>query len=263
MVHGPALPHLADPLMCGHQFPCSGLGWSWCYYFITGGNDIEPRRYWSLIDDRAANDPLVFTIMEEDQGISWLKLPPVQHNVQCLKSESTSRHFQLGEGPIRDLLCDCKTSHNLREWSFEALVLVPHHTQYCSLHNVLGGVQWCPGPDVKTVMSASHSATQHHNYQYSVIIIINTETALDCVKPHQNSKFKEVASPLRLARQIRATQHTTAHDLFCTIMYFCGEYCQMMNTNMLPHKESTTIIIIPGCLAFQGELGKDWALCLA
>ena len=65
MVHGPALPHLADPLMCGHQFPCSGLGWSWCYYFITGGNDIEPRRYWSLIDDRAANDPLVFTITEK------------------------------------------------------------------------------------------------------------------------------------------------------------------------------------------------------
>ena len=34
----------------------------------------------------------------------------------------SSRRFQPGEGPSRGLLCDCKTSRNLREPLFEALV---------------------------------------------------------------------------------------------------------------------------------------------
>ena len=36
-------------------------------------------------------------------------------------NQPASRHFQPGEGPSRDLLCDCKTSRNLQEHSFEAL----------------------------------------------------------------------------------------------------------------------------------------------
>ena len=34
---------------------------------------------------------------------------------RSLKCESTSRHFQPGEGPSRGLLRDCETSRNLRE----------------------------------------------------------------------------------------------------------------------------------------------------
>ena len=36
--------------------------------------------------------------------------------------ESASRSFQPGKGHSRGLLCDCKTSHNLHEPLFEALV---------------------------------------------------------------------------------------------------------------------------------------------
>ena len=39
-----------------------------------------------------------------------------------LNVKPLSRHFQPGEGPSRGLLRDCKTSCNLREPSFEALV---------------------------------------------------------------------------------------------------------------------------------------------
>ena len=47
-------------------------------------------------------------------------LPWGQRLAYCLKCESTSRHFQPGEG-LRGLLRDCKTLRNLREGLFEAL----------------------------------------------------------------------------------------------------------------------------------------------
>ena len=42
--------------------------------------------------------------------------------VQLSVGTGSSRRFQPGEGPNRGLLCDCKTWHNLRQPSFQALV---------------------------------------------------------------------------------------------------------------------------------------------
>ena len=38
-----------------------------------------------------------------------------------LKCESSCSRFQPGEGPCRDLLCDCETYFKLREGSFSSL----------------------------------------------------------------------------------------------------------------------------------------------
>ena len=94
---------------------------------------------------------------------------------QSLKCESTSRHFQSGEGPSRGLLRDCETSRNLREALVDILsvdissvdiVHVPGASHVTGTGSAICGTSACLG--LGTPAAASSHTT--HNVEKYIIV---------------------------------------------------------------------------------------------